>query len=162
VNMDADHNSCGEWEALLEDFLEGTLSRHAADQVSAHLGRCAVCREALDEARASVHLLRGGCEPTQDPGPIFARRVMALIRTEETQGSRFLKPLESLAWRLALSASLVVALLIGYGLRPRIGAQTVITSARQARAEEIFPDPDQQPASRDEVLLEIAQTSHGK
>jgi predicted anti-sigma-YlaC factor YlaD len=162
MNRDADRGSCGEWEALLEDFLDGALSRHAADQVSAHLGRCAVCREALDAARGSVHLLRAGCEPTQDPGPVFARRVMALIRDEEARGSRFLKPLESLAWRLALSASLVVTLLIGYGLRPRIGTQTAITSARQARSEEIFPDPDQQPANRDEVLVEIAQTNHGK
>lgn len=162
MNMDADRSSCGEWEALLEDFLDGALSRHAADQVSAHLARCAACREALDAARAGARLLRAGCEPAEDPGPVFARRVMALIREEETQGSRFLKPLESLAWRLALSASLAVALLIGYGLRPRIGAQTVVTSARQARSEEIFPDPDQQPASRDEVLLEIAQTNHGK
>jgi hypothetical protein len=160
--MDADRNSCGEWEALLEDFLEGTLSRHSADQVSAHLARCGVCQEALDAARASGHLLRAGCEPTEDPGPVFARRVMALIREEETQGAKFLKPLEVLAWRLAISASFAVALLIGYGLRPRTEAQTVIMSARQAGTEEIFPDPDQQPASRDEVLLEIAQTNHGK
>ncbi|HEV3254764.1 MAG TPA: hypothetical protein VG033_10165 [Candidatus Acidoferrales bacterium] len=88
--------------------------------------------------------------------------MMALIREEETQGAKFLKPLEVLAWRLAISASLAVALLIGYGLRPRTEAQTVIMSARQAGTEEIFPDPDQQPASRDEVLLEIAQTNHGK
>jgi anti-sigma factor RsiW len=160
--MDGDRNSCAEWEVLLEGFLDGGLSRHAADEVSAHLGRCAACRDALDAARASARLLRAGCEPTQDPGPVFARRVMALIREKETQGAKFLKPLEVLAWRLALSASLVVALLIGYGLRPRTGAQTVVTSARQAVNDEIFPDPDQQPTSRDEVLLEIAQTSHGK
>jgi anti-sigma factor RsiW len=161
--MDTERNSCGEWEVLLEDFLDGALSRHAADQVSGHLARCAVCREALDAARASARLLRAGCDPAEDPGPIFARRVMALIREGETQGSRFLAPfLEALAWRLALSASLVVALLIGYGLRPITGAQTVVVSARQARTEDIFPDPDQQPASRDEVLLEIAQTNHGK
>jgi anti-sigma factor RsiW len=160
--MNADRNACGEWEGLLEDFLDGALSRHAADQVSAHLARCASCQEAMDAARASARLLRAGCGPVEDPGPVFARRVMALIREEEAKGSRFLAPLESLAWRLALSASLVVALLIGYGLRPRAGSQVAVTSARQARTEEIFPDPDQQPASRDEVLLEIAQTNHGK
>lgn len=157
--------ACRGQEALLEDFLAGKLSGAEADQLSAHIESCAACRGALEAARRSTLLLRESLVPAQDPGPFFATRVMALIRAEE--GRRALagaiwKPLETLAWRLALTAAIALAFLVGYGVRSSLSQSPDVQVTRQPDTQEIFLEPVRQPLDRDEMLMAIAEKNHGR
>jgi hypothetical protein len=69
---------------------------------------------------------------------------------------------EALSSRLALSAALALALLVGYGLTPYSSGLPEVTSVRQSTAPDIFPELAHQPMNRDEVLMTIAETNHGK
>ena len=167
--MGAEHkgSACREYEALFEDYRAGDLEGAAAEQFVAHLDHCGSCREAFEVARLSSRLVRGAREPLADPGPSFARRVMAAIREKEESraaGSAFWRPLEILALRLALTATMALAFLLGYGLRssfsPVPSAQPQIVLQQETR--EIFPETVKQPASRDEVLMSIAERKDGR
>ena len=167
--MDANdgRGACPEQEVFLEDYLAGELSSPEAERVQAHLKNCPACAGALEEARASAPLLRALDEPAADSGPLFATRVMAAIREEESRRSlvsAFWQPLEILAWRLSLTAAVALAFLVGYGVRSDVGpaaeVQQVSTSG-QADGRALFPEPAQQPSSEDEVLLTIVEKNHG-
>jgi anti-sigma factor RsiW len=157
--------ACHRKKALLEDFLGGRLSGTEAERLTTHLQSCTACRGALEEARRSTLLLRVGLVPAQDPGPFFATRVMALIRAEE--GRRALsgaiwRPLETLAWRLALTAAMALAFLVGYGVRSTLSQSPEVQVTRQPDTPEIFPEPVRQPLDRDEMLMAIAEKNHGR
>ena len=64
--------ACTKYEALLEDYLEGTLDAAESMAVEKHWRNCGSCRIALDQASASVRLLRSAGPPA-GPGPAFAR-----------------------------------------------------------------------------------------
>lgn len=148
--------ACGVYEArlnLLEDFVGGALSPAETDEVRAHVEHCAACREEVEAARAAGVLLRTAFPPTVEPSGAFWFRVQAGIRTavaEQNSGQEFWRTLEFLARRLAWTAALVVALLAGYAVL------THNMNGVQAEAREIFPEPSQQPASQEEVLLSLA------
>jgi anti-sigma factor RsiW len=157
--------ACRGQEALLEDFLAGKLSGAEAEQLAAHLHSCAACRGAVEAARQSTLLLRESLVPVQDPGPFFAKRVMTLIRAEE--GRRALagaiwRPLETLAWRLALTAAIALAFLVGYGVRSNLSQSPEVQMTRQPDTQEIFPEPVRQPLDRDEMLMAIAEKNLGR
>ena len=71
--------ACTKYEALLEDYLEGALDAVESRAAEAHWRDCAGCRAALDQASASIRMLRF-VGPSDGPGPAFARTVMARIR----------------------------------------------------------------------------------
>jgi anti-sigma factor RsiW len=152
-----DH-SCLEFEALLEDSLEGQLGGAEAKSLAAHLETCARCREALDAARLTTHLFHAA-EPTPDPGPGFARLVMARIREEQKslKGS-FWVPLVSFGWRFAMTASLALVLLVVYAAKsaPQPLSQDVAMTG--GGNQELFVDPAAPPVSRDDVFLMVAQS----
>ena len=75
-------SACSEYEALLEDSVSGEIGGADAVRLSDHLKDCAGCREALDNAAVSSRILRLA-EATADPGPGFARGVMARIRVDK-------------------------------------------------------------------------------
>jgi anti-sigma factor RsiW len=157
--------TCRGQEALLEDFLTGRLSGSESEQLATHLQSCAACCGALEAARQSTLLLRESIVPMQDPGPFFATRVMALIRAEE--GRRALagaiwRPLETLAWRLALTAAMALAFLVGYGVRSNLSQSPEVQMTRQPEAQEIFSEPVRQPLDRDDMLMAIAERNHEK
>lgn len=166
--MDAEHSSdaCPKYVAILEDYLEGELSGRAALDVKSHLLACPACQEALELARTGAHLLRIGPEPAGEPGPAFARRVMAGIRAEEQQRSapedRLWRPLEALAWRMTLSAALALTVLVVYGLKMR-PSPPAFTTTSQLRAASLL-ESVQQPSTGDDVLLSLAesQNAHGR
>lgn len=163
MNAEQNTEACPKYEVLLEDYLEGELAGRAASEVEAHLSACSACREALELSRVASQLLRAGCEPAGKPGPAFVRDVMARIQVaQEGQSARdrFWKPLEALVWRLTLSAALALVLLLAYGLRLR-PAPPAVTAVSQVQAGDLL-EPVQQPATGDEVLLSIAENSHGK
>jgi anti-sigma-K factor RskA len=158
--------ACTKYEALLEDYLNGELSGAAASSATEHWKNCAGCREALDNATASVHLLRVA-QPTADPGPGFSRTVMARIRATEGERTRersvLWQPFVALAWRFAATATLALAVLVtydaGWGHRP----QPEVAAVRPTQVADLFaPDPGIPPANGDEVLMMVAEGGHGK
>ena len=164
MNSGHDWTACSENEALLEDYASGQLNAGAAGRLMAHLDLCSGCREAFEEARLSAQLIRDNCAPQADPGAGFARRVMAAIREEaarRAQAGGFWHPLEVLAMRLAVTAALALAFLVGYGLRPTFPPSTAEV-VLQPEVRELFPAPARAPASGDEVLMTIADRTNGK
>jgi predicted anti-sigma-YlaC factor YlaD len=79
------NKACTQYEALLEDYLDGALSSAEATAAEQHWRNCAACRGALEHASASVPLLRF-VGPSAGPDPAFARTVMARIRAAEHDG----------------------------------------------------------------------------
>ncbi|MGH9702369.1 MAG: anti-sigma factor family protein [Candidatus Acidiferrales bacterium] len=154
--------ACKEYESLLEDQLEGQLNPVSQSRVAAHLAACPACREAFEDARTGSELLRLSHQPTADPGEFFPGRVMALIRAEEkARAGSFWRPLETLAWKLSLSAALALVLLTGYEMVSLVHLQSA-PAARQFEMRELFPDPVQQPTGRDDVLVAIAEKNHAE
>jgi anti-sigma-K factor RskA len=157
--------ACSKYELLLEDYLNGELSGADVKIAAEHLRDCSNCQESVERAEASVRLLRAA-GPAADPGPGFSRIVMARIRTaqdERTAERGFWQPFVSMAWRFAATATLALGVLVtydaGWGRHP----QPDVTSARLIGMTDIFgPSPANPPANRDEVLMMVADTNHGK
>ena len=160
-------NSCENFELRLENAAE-LAAEHGEEialstDLSAHVAACAHCSEALDAISVSRSLLLAGFEPTAAPSPYFAKRVMAVIRSEEqrqaAQGSTFWSPLQHLAARIAMVAGVVVMLLSAYAYTSSISSTAVDTSAQNAGAYELVPHQqlDPQPQSKDEVLMSLVE-----
>ena len=98
------------------------------------------------------------------PSFAFSTRVMATIRSEEAlavAGQHLWRPLEHLAAKVALVAATFVMLLsfYVYGSVPRNGSAAVA----QDQTYTLVPQPeDQQPATKDDVLLYLAESRHGR
>ncbi|MGH9746383.1 MAG: zf-HC2 domain-containing protein [Candidatus Acidiferrales bacterium] len=164
--MDWEYRSsaCSEYEALLEDSVSGEIGGEDAARLTQHLRDCAGCRAALEAVAPSSRLLRMG-EPVADPGPAFARIVMARIRADkDVRAERgFWQPLISTAWRFAATATLALAVLIAYDSTAHNQPEAKVASIGGAQPQDIFsPDPTLMPASRDEVMMMVAENEHGK
>src|SRR5579862_2107874 len=111
--------ACTKYEAMLEDYLDGALDAVESRAAEAHWRDCVACRVALDQASASVRLLRF-VGPSAGPGPAFARTVMARIRaaeaemTSSSERASFWQPLVKFGWRFAATATLLLAVLVTY------------------------------------------------
>lgn len=166
--MEAKFNqaACLEFEALLEDHLTGELTGADAKKLAEHLDHCAACSAALELAASSVPLLRT-VQPSADPGPGFSRLVMARIRAEMSKRGEqksIWQPFISLAWRFAATATLALALLLSFDAVRHIqyGRQLNLAYVPATETRDLFPDPASPPANRDEVLMMVADTNHGK
>lgn len=158
---------CKKVEPLLEDYLRGRVPPSVADSVDSHVDSCANCREVLGDLRISARLVSGAFEPAADPGPGFARLVMARINTAEDwiqEQVSFWRPIEALSLRLVFSAALVLIFLFAYGLQVRNAP--VVT---QSEPSAIFTPQTQafqmasfspSPSNNDEVLMAIAERHH--
>jgi hypothetical protein len=157
--------ACLRYEALLEDYLEGVLDEAGAETARRHLRDCAGCNGVFERASGSVHLLRIA-EPTAAPGVAFARNVMARIglaeqeRTAEHAG--FWQPIVALGWRFAATATLAVGLLVSCDIGWSHYARLNVPSVRSIEGNLFAPEPARVPANGDEVLMMVAETSHGK
>lgn len=162
--MDAEFESgaCLSYEARLEDYLSGDLGSADAKKVEEHLKSCAGCCAALDRASASARLL-WVLEPTLDPGPGFARGVMVRIRTQQSPEEKGLwEPFISVAWRVAATATLALAVMVTYSMTSKAPSQQGMAVARQTETRDIFSsDPPNVPVSRDDVLIMVAEANHG-
>ncbi len=156
---------CEKFEAVLEDYASGDLPSRDAQPLTAHLEACGECREALEDARLSGRLVTVFSEVV-DPGPGFTRRVMAQIDAAERwvrEQKSFWRPIEAWSWRLALSASLALALLFTYGLRSNAPAAVPERSGRLGAPNRRClhrADLRASPSSGDEVLMAIAEKHH--
>jgi hypothetical protein len=157
---------CGDLAARLESALElaeGGARATLAPDLEQHLQTCAACSEAFEVAALGRSLLQSAIEPAV-PSYAFSTRVLATIRSEEAQaaqGSIFWRPLEHLAAKVALVAATVVMLLsfYVYGFVPRGGSGSVA----QDQGFTLVPQPEiQQPATKDDVLLFLAEGGHGR
>jgi anti-sigma-K factor RskA len=158
---------CTKYEAMLEDYLDGALDATESRAAEAHWRDCAGCRAALDQASASVRLLRFVGE-SAGPGPAFARTVMARIRAAEaemansSERASFWQPLVRFGWRFAATATVLLAVLVTYDAGWGRHIQRNHANTRLMGGNDIFaPDPANPPASRDEVLMMVADTNHG-
>lgn len=166
IDTERHPNACPEYAALLEDYVTGELVGRGARDLENHLQSCSACRQAVELARLGAQLLRAGPKSVGEPGPAFAVQVMARIRAEEEQRSaredRFWRPLETLAWRMTLSAVLALTLLVAYGLKTR-PTPPAFTATSQLQTGSLF-ESIQQPSTGDDVLLSLAesQNNHGE
>ena len=112
----------------------------------------------------SSDLLLAIAEPSADPGAGFSRIVMARIRQEllSSESKSIWRPVVSVAWRFAATAAFALVLLVSFDL----GRHSQFVSDQSVMAEnrmpEIVPERPSLPANRDDVLLMMADTSHGK
>lgn len=158
--------ACRNYEARLEDYLGGELNGARAKEIAGHLGACARCREAFEQATASAQLLRA-LAPAAGPGPDFSRRVMARVRAAEEERSAeragFWQSFVSLGWRLAATATLALGILVtydaGWGRRPQPNASAL----RLINVSDFLApsEPARAPANRDEALMMVAESSYG-
>jgi predicted anti-sigma-YlaC factor YlaD len=164
-NSNAEYNyaACTQYEAMLEDHLQGVLRGAAAAMLAQHLQGCLGCRAALQVARASARLL-AFAEPAPDPGAGFSRIVMARIRQElqTSEGKSIWRPVVSVAWRFAASAAFALLMLVSFDLGRHSQLQSDQSIMAENRMPEIVPERPSLPANRDDVLLMMADTSHGK
>jgi hypothetical protein len=162
-NVETNYEACPRYEAALEDHLQGILRGPEAAALTEHLQTCAGCRAALEDAAVSARLL-AIAEPSPDPGAGFSRVVMARIRQElqTSEGKSIWRPVVLVAWRFAASAAFALVLLVSFELGRHSQWQTDQAIVAENRMPEIVPDQPNLPANRDEVLLIMADTSHGK
>jgi hypothetical protein len=163
---DLGNSACRNYEAVLEDYVGGTLGTADARIGEQHWQNCASCRNALEQAAASVRMLRL-VGPSDGPGPAFARTVMARIRSGEQdrliERAGFWQPLVRLGWRFAAAATIVLCVLVSYDAGWGRRTQPDIAAARLTGVSDLFaPDPANAPANRDEVLMMVAETNHAK
>ncbi|MGH9776099.1 MAG: anti-sigma factor family protein [Candidatus Acidiferrales bacterium] len=157
--------ACAEFEPMLEDMLEGLLSREEAARVSQHLRDCSACREALESARGAVAIVRLGHEEAPVAGAWFARKVMTAIAELEkaaVAGAGFWRPVQTLALRLAVSAALALGVMTVYQLRWPQTEHAQVSATTRPPANDLFQDSSYQPQTRDEVLINIAESNHGR
>jgi hypothetical protein len=162
-NAENDYAACPQYEAALEDQLQGTLHGSEAAMLAEHLVTCAGCRVALEDATVSARLL-AIAEPAPDPGAGFSRIVMARIRQQlqTNEGKSIWRPFVVVAWRFAATAAFALVLLVSFDLGRHsqwVADQPIVA---ENRIPEIAPDRPSLPANRDDVILMMADTSYGK
>jgi predicted anti-sigma-YlaC factor YlaD len=164
-NRNAENNylACPQYEAALEDQLQGTLRGPEAAMLTEHLANCAGCRAALADAAVSARLL-AIAEPAADPGAGFSRIVMARIRQElqTNEGKSIWRPFVAVAWRFAATAAFALVLLVSFDLGRHSQSVADQPIVAENRIPEIAPDRPSLPANRDDVILMMADTSYGK
>jgi hypothetical protein len=160
--------ACRNYEPLLEDYLSGCLSQSESEGVQKHVAVCSACSDALGDARASVRLLRASLDTQAGllASPSFSRTVMARIRQQESlrEVVSLWQPFVSLAWKFVATASLALLIMATYARTGRgpEPEQVQVASALQseAHADLFAPDPATPPASRDEVVLMMADADY--
>jgi hypothetical protein len=162
--------ACEHFAVQLEDAANLAAERGqeltlSAD-LAAHVAVCDDCRAGVEARSVTSALLLGALDPTAAPGPYFAPRVLAVIRSEEerlaTQRNIFWRPLEHLAGRVALAAGLAVMLLSFY-VYAFVVPQTGTPSVAQ-EAYELVPHQqvDPQPQTKDDVLMSLVDHNNGR
>jgi predicted anti-sigma-YlaC factor YlaD len=161
--------ACRQYEQPLADYATGDLGPLYAKSVEEHMGECADCRSAFENAKDTARLFdmaRPYFEKAPEPRPEFARLTMARIRVENDRAgevSSLWQPLVSFAWRFAATAMLALMILLTYAVRGHGRSQKVVGPIGQQQLADVFaPDPTRVPANQDEVLLMLAESNHAE
>jgi hypothetical protein len=165
-------SECEHFAIQLEDAASLAAERGQALTLSAdlaaHLADCAHCRAEVEAQSVASALLHGALDPTAAPGPFFASRVLAAIRSEEAsfaaQRNIFWRPLEHLASRVALAAGLAVMLLSFYVYAFVVPQQGGSPGIVQAESYELVPHQqvDPQPQTKDDVLMSLVEHNNAR
>lgn len=137
----------------VEEFLaltDAPLARHVA--------ACPACRESLESALEGRALLRAAYAPEPGPEASFAAGVIAEIRARERKqgaASDLWPFMQALASRLAWVAA--VLLLAASTVLYKVQKTPAPAAAGVESTGDRFPEPPQQPASRDEVLVSLGE-----
>ena len=108
---------CGDREAQLNEYVDGTLAADARAQVEAHLAQCAGCRGTVAELRGLVHGARE-LPRTIEPGSELWTGIAGRIGKRETRNGK--------RWgRGALAAA--ATLVIGFALYRLLPSSTVFS-----------------------------------
>lgn len=159
--------ACSQYEGLLEDYLNASLSSSDAKRAEQHLETCGPCRQAFHDARATAQLFRAAAPEPVVPDAGFSRMVMARIRAVELEltadRAGFWQSLVALGWRFAATAALALALLVAYDAGHARRTQPSHAAVRPIQATDFLlaAGPAQPPANRDEVLMMVAETNDG-
>jgi len=158
-------SACGQYEAELEDYLNGEIENAETSTLTEHLRTCSGCANALAEAQVSARLLRAA-EPAADPGAGFSRVVMARIRSEmeSLEEKSIWRPFVSLAWKLSATAALALVMLVTFDARRHENLQNQNEFAIIAANElpELLSDEVRPPSNRDETLILMAEEGNAK
>ncbi len=158
--------ACAQYEALLEDYLDGALENAASRRVAEHLETCAGCSRAFADAAAANTWLHQS-ERASDPGPAFSRIVMARIRAaeESRQGSGFWEPFISLAWKFATTAALALVVMLAYAVHgpspvTNTVANATAVAAPQGEVQEMLMADQSSgvPATRSELVRMVTES----
>jgi hypothetical protein len=164
MNEEFKSSACPEFEPLLEDHVSGDLGGPDLARLSEHLKSCAGCRAAFDLAAPSARLF-AVAEATPEPALGFAHVLMARIRDEQARlraQKSIWQPFVSLAWRFAATASLAAVVLLAYDASSHRQAQEDMAVLLAVAPHDLVVDAHTGPQSRDQVLLMMAETDHGK
>jgi hypothetical protein len=167
MNAESDFVSCAcpEYEAMLEDYLEGALDNGGSRRVSEHLKECTGCTGALENASGSSQWLHLA-EPVRDPGPAFARIVMARIRAERDAQGRagFWEPFVSMAWKFATTAALALVVMLAYASRAADTTATTVPSvtAQSEVQDMLMPGQSTVPATRSDFMTMITEPDNAE
>lgn len=167
MGMETKNSPCREFEAMFEDALAAEGGGEVARRAAEHVKVCEACRAAWNDARGGTALLRLAAktaEPAPIPGPGFERVIMARIRAhrESEEKSGLWQPLVFLASRLAISATLALGLLLAYDVGGHPATTANVAGMRAAQPGDLLGDSVNLPASRDDVLMMVAENDHGK
>ncbi len=162
------NTACSQYEALLEDYLDGSLNSTDAKHAEEHLKSCGACREGLEGARKIARLFHAAA-PAEVvvPDAGFSRIVMARIRAAESdmtaERAGFWQSFVALGWRFTATAAFALVILVAYDAGHARRSQPNQLAVRPIQATDFLfaSDPAQPPANRDEVLLMVAETHHG-
>jgi len=150
--------ACRKHEALLEDYFNEELSGAEAKSAIEHWQSCPACSALLEDARLSRLLLRA-VDPSPDPGPGFARKVMTRICAAENERlalrANFWQPFVSFGWRFLATATVALMVLVSYNARWGHRTQPKVVTVRPTEGimDIIAPDPTTVAANSDEVLF---------
>ncbi len=167
ADMALPNTACSQYEALLEDYLHANLNSTDAKRAEEHLSTCGACREALEDARASLRLFRAAAPEGAVPDIGFPRMVMARIRAAESamtaDRAGFWQSLVTLGWRFAATAALALAVLVAYDAGHARRAQPSQIAIRPIQTTDFLlaAGPAQPPANRDDVLMMVAESNNG-
>jgi predicted anti-sigma-YlaC factor YlaD len=165
MNVENDFTSyaCSEYEAFLEDYLDGALDNAGSRKIAEHLKVCAGCTRALEDAAAASQLLRAA-EPVPDPGPAFARIVMARIRAQEDarSGAGFWEPFVSLAWKFATTAAFALVVMLAYSVHGASNTSTVADFTASTDVQDMLvASQTTVPATRSEWVTMVTGSDNG-
>lgn len=166
MNRDSEFvsSACPEYEAILEDYLDGALDGGNSRKLTEHLRACTGCKRALDDAAAASQWLRLA-PPTPEPGPAFARIVMARIRAEEEAQGRtsFWEPFVSLAWKFATTAALGLVVMLAYAAHGtnavvETGTPVATVTLPSEVQDMLIPSQSTVPTTRSEFMTMVTES----
>lgn len=112
------NQGCEQFESLLAEWADRSLSAASAPDVERHLGMCPACRASAQEQRDIHDLLRTGADGLRDPAPSALRARVS--RPAATRVVPFSRPTTAprRSWRLPAAAALVLAVVGASALAP--------------------------------------------